>query len=400
MKTADPELMRAINRFHVIDAIRRHGPISRTEIADRIELSRATVSAITGALIESGVVHVRHVEPADAATRGRPRVMLALNAAAYHVVGVKLSAHRISISVTDFRADVVRSLVLPVRTSRQPPEVIADLVEDGIRQCVADAGLRPTDISGIGIGLPGFVDGVAGICHWSPIFGAGPVPFAQLMQQRLGMPTQVENDANLVTLAEHWFGKAQGLDSFVVVTIEHSVGMGLFANGQLHRGAHGIGAEFGHVKIDPDGPLCRCGQRGCLDAYASDSALIREARRVTALPEAGDDLAANQVIAEITRRALAGEPDLVRLFERTGHVLGLAIANVVTMLNPPRVIISGEGLRAGVLLQAPLLQAIDRHVLPTLREATEVMFHPWGDEVWARGAATLVLRRIYEAPWL
>ena len=123
IKTADPELMRAINRFHVLDAVRLHGPISRVEIAERTELSRATVSAITGALIEDALIDVKHVQLVNGGPRGRPRVMLELNRRAAHVCGVRLSADRISIAVTDFRADVVGAVNLPIRPARQPVAV-------------------------------------------------------------------------------------------------------------------------------------------------------------------------------------------------------------------------------------------------------------------------------------
>lgn len=396
MKTADPELVRAINRYHVIDAIRRDGPISRVEIAGRTELSRATVSAITGGLIEEGLIGIVRVEAPEGA-RGRPRVLLQVRGEACHVAGVKLSAHRLGVTVTDARGEPLGSLVMPIRLARQPPDVIADLVEDGVRQCAADAGVRVADLRGVGVGLPGVVDAVAGVSHWSPILGAAPVPFGREVARRLGTRVLVENDANLVALAEHWFG---GRDpaTLAVVTIEDGIGMGLVLDGRIHRGAHGIGPEFGHVKADPAGPPCRCGQRGCLDAYASDWGILRQALARGAV-EAVEDGAGPGQLAGLVRRARAGEGVPAGLFRRAGEALGLAIANAINLLNPPRLVISGEGLRAGDLLRLPLLAAVEANVLPTLREATEIVFQPWGDEMWARGAAAIVLRQVYEAPW-
>ncbi len=395
MKTADPEFMRAINRYHVVDTVRAHGPIARVEIAERTELSRATVSAITGALIEEGLVDVRRVEAVENGARGRPRVLLELNRSAYNVVGVKLSANRVDVTLADASGGVIGALVLPVRIARQPPEVIADIVEDGVRQCVTDAGLSMADIDGVGIGLPGVIDGVAGISHWSPVLSPTPVAFAEAVRRRLGVPVLVENDANLVAGAEHWFGHGRGLSLFIVVTVENTVGMGIVIDGRLHRGNHGIGAEFGHVKHDARGPLCRCGQRGCIDCYASGWGILRAAASAGLIADAEEP----DGITTLVDRALAGEAGPAGLFREAGEVLGLGIANVVNLLNPPRVIVLGEMLRAGELIRAPLLAAVDANVLPTLREVTEIVFHPWESEMWARGAATLVLRRIYEAPW-
>ncbi|WP_439598220.1 ROK family transcriptional regulator [Falsiroseomonas sp.] len=396
MKTADPELMRAINRYHVIDTIRRDGPIARVEIAARTELSPASVSAITAQLIEEGLIDIHHVPPGGDAVRGRPRVLLGLNSSAYHVVGVKLTAYRIGIAVTDARGGSRASLVLPVRVARQPPEVVADLVEDGVRRCVADAGLEMARISGVGVGLPGVIDGIAGISHWSPVLGGASVPFAAAVADRLGVPVLLENDANLVAVAEHWFGLGRDQAAFAVVTVENTIGLGLIVDGKLYRGAHGIGPALGHTRMQPGGLPCRCGLRGCLDAYASDWGLLRQAEEAGLLP-AGDD--APERIAGLAQRALEGEEAPAALFRQAGAAIGVAVANLVNLLNPPRVILTGEGLRAGALLRDPLFAAVAENVLPTLREGTEILLHSWGDEMWARGAATIVLRRIYEAPW-
>jgi len=402
MKTADPELMRAINRYHVIDVIRRNGPIARVEIVDRTELSAATVSAITGGLIEAGLIRAVRVEGTENGARGRPRVMLEMRGEACRVVGVKLAANRIGVVLTDARGEPLDTMVLPVRQARQPPGVVADLIEDGVRQCVADAGLRMRDVEGVGIGIPGAVDATAGVSHWSPVLGPVPVPFAADVAARLGTRVLIENDANLVALAEHWFSAGQPVPSCMVVTIEDGIGMGLVLDGRVHRGAHGIGPEFGHVKMEPDGLPCRCGGRGCLDAYASGWGVLQQAlacQSIGSVPAAG----AAPRLADLLAQAEAGDEAVAALFRHAGGKLGMAIANAINMLSPPRLVISGDGLRAGELLRAPLMAALEAHVMPPLRNATEIEFRPWGapwgDEMWARGAAAIVLRQIYEAPW-
>ncbi len=301
--------MRAINRFHVIDLIRRDGPIARVEIAERTELSRATVSAITGDLLESGLIGIVTVAASEGGARGRPRVLLEMRGGACHVVGVKLATHRIGVTVTDARGEPLGAAAMPVRLARQPPGVIADLVEDGVRQCVADAGLRLSDIGGVGIGLPGVIDAAAGVSHWSPVLGARPVPFAAEIAARLGVPVLIESDADMVALAEHWFGPGRGPSTLMVVTIEDGIGMGLVLDGRIHRGARGIGPEFGHVKVEPLGLPCRCGGRGCLDAHASGWGILRQALGEAAAetPEAaaGRDAGQGPTARSGTRRRAA-----------------------------------------------------------------------------------------------
>src|SRR6476661_383226 len=169
MKTADPELMRAINRFHVMDAIRRLGPISRVEISEQTELSATTVSAITAALLDDGLIMPRHVPPASDQPRGRPRVMLELNPGAAAVCGAKLSPNQITIAVTNFQADILTSVSIPIRVDRQPASVILDLLEDAVRRCIEDANMRVEDVSGLCVGIPGVVEHASGVCRYIPL---------------------------------------------------------------------------------------------------------------------------------------------------------------------------------------------------------------------------------------
>src|SRR5271168_1291934 len=161
MKTADPELMRAINRFHVMDAIRRFGPVSRVEISQLTELSATTVSAITAALLDDRLIIPIPVGAVRDAGRGRPRVMLKLTPSAAYVVGVKLAPDQITVAVTNFCAAVLRSLALPVRIDRQTASVFADLVDYCVRRCVSVAGLDMPEISCVCVGLPGVVERAA-----------------------------------------------------------------------------------------------------------------------------------------------------------------------------------------------------------------------------------------------
>lgn len=344
MKTADPELMRAINRFHVMDVIRKHGPISRTEISGRTELSAATVSAITAALLDDALIGIRRV-PAAEGLRGRPRVMLELRANAAHVVGVKLTSKAISVAVTDFAGDALATLSMPVRCARQPMAVIVDIVEDGVRHCVADAGLAMEAIQGLCVGLPGVVDTASGTCWRSPIFGPQATPIGGALADRLAIDTRIESDVNLAALAEHWFGRGRDVDDFMVVAVEQTISLGIMHKGDLFRGGAGLSADFGWYVLESD-----------------------------------DDRQHLETVADAA-------------------VLGRAIANIANLLAPPLVILAGRGVRAGAPSLEPLCQAFRRGLSPPLAERTLLVTGDWDDDAWARGAAALVLRDLYGAPW-
>lgn len=392
MKTADPELMRAINRFHVMDAVRRFGPLARVEISARTELSPTTVSAITAALIEDGLIVPQPVGDIRDAARGRPRVMLELNPEAASVVGVKLAPDRITVVATNFRADVRTDLSLPVRISRQSASVIADLVEDGVRQCVADAGLAIEAVKGVCVGLPGVVEHQTGLCRQSAVFGERDVPFAAELQRRLGLPVSIDSDVNLVTLAEAWFGEARGLDDFLVVSLEGSLGLGIMHKGELFRGAGGLGPDLGDFVVRPTGHSD--GAR--LADVASEPAILAEAQARLGGGERAESGARRIDMARVTALAADGHPGMLDILATAGEALGFAIANLVALFAPPKVILVGG---AGPALLGPLRDAVTRLVPPSLANLAEIVEHRWADETWARGAAAMTLQDLYGAPW-
>jgi predicted NBD/HSP70 family sugar kinase len=397
MKTADPELMRAINRFHVMDAIRRFGPLARVEISERTELSPTTVSAITAALLDDGLIIPRSIGAVRDAARGRPRVMLELNPDAAFVVGVKLAPDQITVATTNFRADVLKTLTLPIRIDRQPVSVIADLVEDGVRRCIADADLAVDKISGVCVGLPGVIERGAGVCRQSPIFRERDVPFAAELKSRLNIDATVDSDVNLVTLAEHWFGVGRGLDNFIVVSVEHSLGLGVIHNGEIFRGANGIGPDLGDLAVRPPTP----GGNGVgrLADVASEAAILDEVSAALGDQRPDYALRDGRGMARAIELAEGGDQRVLGILTTAGEALGFAIANLITLFAPPKVILAGAALEGGELILSPLRATVTALTPVNLADVAEIVVHQWGDDMWARGAAAMTLRELYGAPW-
>ncbi|WP_309082990.1 ROK family transcriptional regulator [Chelativorans sp.] len=392
MKTGDPELMRAINRYAVLDTIRRYGPMARIDISERTQLSTTTVSAITASLLDDGLISPRHEgDLRNAATRGRPRVMLELAADAARVVGAKIMPNCLVFVLADFRGEVISSLSLPVRVDRQPVAVIADLVEDGIRRCVVDAGLSLNEIDSICVGLPGVVEHRTGRVRSSPIFREADLDFRKELADRLGTEVIIENDANAVAMAHHWFGRARDLDDMVLVSLEQALGLAVLHGGQLFRGARGLSHNLGDLVLEnsADGPIRLASQAGERALIPSDHANTRFAEAV----RLGRGMAHAPAL-------LATEGDrLVAAVMAAGQAVGTAVANIVTLFAPPRVILVGSTLSLGEPFIAALSEAYHRAVPASLAGVTELVIDNPADEFWARGAAAVALRELYESPW-
>lgn len=399
VKIADPLLMREINKFHVLETIRHHGQISRVEISERTLLSGTTVSAITGALIEEGLIHAIHTPGNGETQRGRPRVLLGLVPDAAYVLGIKISDALTTVTLVDFRGELVSSLQLPIRMARQPVEVIADLIEDALDECMTRSGVDRSRLKGIGIGVPGLVDPRSGRSYSSSVFGEREIPLGSILWERTGLPVRLEKPANLLALAESWFGHAQSEKSFAVVTLDQTVSLGIWLDEDLHRGASTLGPTFGHIKVGAAGAACDCGQRDCLNAYVGLSAVKREA--VARLGEAfvTSPLARTDLLGALAEAADGGSAEASELIAAFGERLGLGISHIVNLINPEKIIVALDARRFADLVQPALMAAVAANSFRAHFAATKIIFHEMDDQLWARGAAALMLRDVYSAPW-
>jgi len=323
-------------------------------------------------------------------TRGRPPVSLGVCPEAGYVAGIKLSDQSHSAVILDFAGNRIADATLPNTASLQTFEEIVDAAETVLNNVLKDANKPVSSLTAVGLGLPGVVDNTTGVVPWSPLVNAQNFPMRDALQKRIGVPVCIDNDANLVTLAELWFGAGRTLSDFAVVTIEHGVGMGLALNHSLYRGSMGLGMELGHTKVHLDGALCRCGQRGCLEAYVADYALVREAS--TALNRGNRSVTTPHLMLEnLYEQAKSGNDAALAIFNRAGRYLALGLANVINLFDPSLILLSGERMRYDYLYAEEVLAEMATLTLQTGRPAPRVEIQAWGDLLWAQGAAALAL---------
>lgn len=376
-------------RQSVFEYVRSRGQAARSDITRALEISAGSATTLTAGLISDG--YLREVASAPKGqSRGRPRVALEVTPGNRYVIGIKLAFQRHTSVLTDFAGNIIADTALPASNHRRTCEQLVEEVSALIDQLLDMSGTNLDAIQSIGVGMPGIIGHDTGVVAWSALLAERDVALGAGLDARLGRPVRLDNDANMLTLAELWFGEGRATSDFAVVTIDSGVGMGLVVNNALYRGAHGMGLELGHTKVHLDGALCRCGQRGCLEAYLADYALTREATTVLDQPP-GQNAAPDAVMAALYARAKSGDIGAQAIFRRAGRYLSLGLSNVIQLFDPEQIILSGERMPYDYLYTEHVLEEMAEMTLTEGRKPCSVAIHAWGDLVWARGASALAL---------
>ena len=385
------ESLRELNRLRVVDALRRHGTLSRAEIARVTGLSRSTISTLVADLQERGFV-IEREEPAHdvprVAQQGRPPVLLRLDPSAGIAVGVDFDHTHVRTAISDLSRTVVaeNSVEADVdNDAMRALDIAADLVHAGIEQ----AGVDGDRVLGVGVALAGPVDQPEGKLHASSILpGWQVIDAGAELEARLGVPVHIDNDANLGALAEVTLGAGRSARSALYVQMSSGIGAGLIIDGRPYRGASGVAGEIGHVTVDESGPICRCGNRGCLETLASGPAIARllsESR--------GEPLSPEQIVV----LAKAGDLGCRRAIADGARVVGRVVGNICNLLNPEMVVVGGDLSAAGELLLGPLREALMRAALPAITRDLDVVAGELGDRANVLGALALAIAQSEQA---
>lgn len=379
---------RALTRLRVLNCVRVSGTASRTDIASALRLSPATVTFVTSGLMAGGLIEeVTSADTPDAAKRGRPRVALRLTKGEFHVAGIKVARDSMSILVLDFDGTEVTRLEVPLEQPQMEPEALVLAIRDALTAAYMQIGSGLEKLSGISVGLAGQVDAEARFVHWSSSLTQRNVDLGELFTKHLPCAAFVDNDANLVAKAEQLFGEAKGLRNFLVVTVEHGVGLGIVLGGRLHRGERGCGAELGHTKVALNGATCQCGQKGCLEAYVGSSGLLRRA---------SEDLSSDTfpTVRALVQGAADGHVNAAKILKEAGQMFGLGLSNLINLFDPERIIIAGAKHRIAHLHSAAVLQDVRNNVVKVDAPLPDIRIHHWDDLMWARGAAAMGIEHV------
>ncbi|SNT00034.1 MULTISPECIES: ROK family transcriptional regulator [unclassified Azospirillum] len=358
------------------------GPLSRSDLAERLDLSKAAMTTLVRDLIQDGIL--RETETVRGV--GRPSILLGINPACAYFVGVSLIDDPMMMVLTDLNGDILAQASLP--RSREPLSVARD-VAAGIGLLLDGKPVQRDQLAGIGVTLSGLVDPSQGTCLQSTLLGWQDVPLAAMVEGATGLPTYMENDAKAVAISQHLYGAARDVRSFCLVSVGAGIGSAHVIDGQLYRGRRGGAGEIAHCTIEIGGRPCRCGKRGCLDTIASVSAILGESAS-SGLP--------CQSVAELEALAATGEARAVRILHHAGEALGLAIAHIIQINDPELILITHDEAPLDGLIGRAMRQAIDAHVLPLSAGQTPIHIVRTQPDHWARGAAGLVAHKFFHDP--
>ncbi|MFJ9910326.1 ROK family protein [Actinacidiphila glaucinigra] len=383
--------LRRGNRSALLRHLYFEGPLSRQELARDTGLSTGSISNVVAELIADGVVEEAGSVESDG---GRPRVMLKVAPRHGFLIGVDVGETRVRVTLFDLALAELSSTDRPLADSGHDVALVVQLILDGLSVVLEDARVDPALVLGVGIGVPGIVEqgtgGAGAVVHGQTI-DWDAVPLGALLAEGTSLPLHIDNGAKTLGQAEMWFGAGRGARNAVIALLGSGVGACVVADGKPYRGASSSAGEWGHTTLQVGGRRCRCGARGCLEAYVGAEALIE---RWDAPAGVSEEFA----IAALLAAAEAGEAAAVALLDETAEYLGAGIADLVNLFNPERIVLSGwTGLMIGPRLLDAVREATAAYALHHPCAQTSIELGRLGTDAVTVGAATLPLARFLDA---
>jgi glucokinase len=314
------------------------------------------------------------------------------------LIGVDLGGTQLRVAVADDRGRLKTVVRRPTEAARGRQHVI-DRIVAAVKEALEDDGTSPRRVRALGIGLPGPVDPAAGLVI-SPanLPGFKNVPLNRILTRATGIPSFLHHDAHLAALGEHQRGAARGARELIYVTVSTGIGAGLILHGELYAGAHGIAGEIGHIVVQRDGPLCTCGNHGCVEAIASGTGISRAARELApGTPDSVLHGLQSPGAEEVARAARAGDALATAILENAGTYLGIAIGTLVNLFNPQLIVLGGSVLKAGAPLLRPMRRSMNASSWMASRRGLRIVPPALGDDAGLIGAVEFARLRARHA---
>ena len=399
-RTGDQALVREINLSVIMNRLRTNAPISRAALAETTGLNKTTVSSLVNELIERQFVQeIGLTSPSS----GRPAILLKLNPTAGFIVSCEIGVDFILVICTDFAPEIIwrhEEHIDPTIGQHaildRALAILHQAIEVGCPACGT--------LWGMAVGVPGLVDQTTGALLFAPNLGWKDLPIRAILQESINVHLFVDNEANLAALGEHYFGAAQGYEEVLYISAGVGLGGGIVHGGRMFSGVTGVGAEFGHMTMDPNGEICKCGNQGCWETQVSQQALFRHVWRrvergeVSRLSEMSGGSRASLTVPLIVDAARAGDAVALDALEIIGRHLGIGIASLVNALNPELVVFGGILSLAGEFLMPVIEKEVEKRALKSNREAMQLVLARHTSDACVMGGVAAVYQAMLAQP--
>jgi glucokinase-like ROK family protein len=374
------------NLERVVRAVRLAGSLTQAEIARSTGLSAATVSNIVRELRDNGTVQVT-----PTSSGGRRARSVALSGDAGIVVGVDFGHSHLRVAVGNLAHQVLAEQSEPIDVDASASQGF-DRAEQLVARLVESTGIGQNKVLGVGLGVPGPIDVESGALGSTAILpGWSGINPRQELSDRLGVPVQVDNDANLGALGELVWGGGRGVKDLAYIKVASGVGAGLVIDGRIYRGPGGTAGEIGHITLDESGPVCRCGNRGCLETFTAARYVLELLRG-----SHGDGL----TVPKMVQLAREGDLGCRRVIGDVGRHIGMGVASLCNILNPSRIVLGGDLAEAGELVLGPVRESVSRYAIPSAAQRLSVVPGALGARAEVLGALALVLSEMGDSTLL
>jgi predicted NBD/HSP70 family sugar kinase len=386
-------------KLQVLNIIRNNGVATKLELAKNLNINLTTISKLVNELYFSDKIIVQSGE--DLSTGGRKPKLYVINRKIGHVIGIDIGGYNIRAVITDISGDVIGRLK-EKNIFSSDGALLTERVAALISQVKNSVDIDDSTLFGIGMSISGVIDYNEGKSIYCPnIGGLNDFPVKSFMEARTGLPVFVDDSVRCMAIAEKHFGAAKGYENFLFVSLGKGIGVGIYVNGKVYRSSTGLAGELGHITVAEDGPLCNCGNRGCLEAIASGPGIIRRAREgiesgiITLLTSliAGDfERLTVEVIADAAKQ---GDKFAYYIINRTGEYIGIAIAAALNLFGSELVVLGGGIAGSGDIMTEAIKRTVQLRALGVISSRVKIVESSLDEFVAARGAATKFVNMLF-----
>ncbi|NMA33382.1 MAG: ROK family transcriptional regulator [Clostridiaceae bacterium] len=393
-KTGNSKFLKAYNEKGILDLIRTKQAVSRAELSKETGLSPTAIGVIVSSLIEREYIHEIGTGESSG---GRKPVLLELKPDSWYSVGLDIEVGIIQYVLMDITGRVAYEGSVPLRANT--PEMAVKASADCVRDVMDKFSIKKERLLGVGISVPGIVDSKSHRVVLAPNIGWEDADPAGMLEKALELPVCIENEAMASAICENWIGSCQTASNFVCLNIKSGIGAGIFTGGRPYRGTNGSAGEVGHIVVDEDGPRCGCGNYGCLETLASTGSIIEKAKKIIRQGVASslrekDDID-EITLEDITNAARTGDAASANILEEATRYIGIALSNLINMLNPSRIVLGKDFTVYGSLVLDTLRSIIDAKALKRPASNVELIISEIGERASTLGAAIIPLKKLF-----